>query len=311
MKTNGVIVIIGPTASGKSAVALELSKKTNAEIVNGDSRQIYQYLHHGTSQPANEDKKIVPHHLYDFLKPDQTYSAGQYAKDATLVVKNILKNNRIPIVVGGTGFYIRSLFDGISELPGRNESVRKEWLALAQEKGREFLHQKLKAVDPISAEKIPHQNIQRIIRALEVYTLTGKPLSELHKKSSKTSAPFDPLFFGLLWEKEKLKERILERTKRIAPLIIEETKEVLKKDFKENDPGLQSLGYRQATQTLRREITCDDFFNSLLTETFQYAKRQMTWFKKDSRIKWIHIKEPFDPEKIAQKIKAELKIAII
>ena len=307
MKTNRVITIVGPTASGKSAVALKLAKIIGGEIVNADSRQIYQTLHYGTSQPSSDDKKIVTHHLYDFLKPDQIYSAGQYAKEASQTIKDIFKRKGVPIVVGGTGLYLRSLFDGISELPGRDDAIRKNLQTLADEKGRKFLHEKLRSIDPISADKIPFQNIQRVIRALEVYQLTGNPLSELHKKSSKTLTSFHPIFFGLLWEKEKLKEHILERTKRIAPQLIEETKEILKKGFKETDPGLQSLGYREAVRLLNGEISSETFFNSLLKDTLQYAKRQMTWFKKDSRVKWIKVQETFHPENIADQLKEELK----
>jgi tRNA dimethylallyltransferase len=310
LKTDHIITIVGPTASGKSAVALELAKKLKGEIVNGDSRQIYQFLHFGTSQPTSQEQKTVRHHLYDFLKPNLFYSAGQYAKEASLILSEIMERKRLPIVVGGTGLYIKALFDGISELPERDETLRKKFLDLSEEKGREFLHSKLKSIDPISAEKIPFQNIQRVVRALEVYELTGTPLSQIHKNPSKIHHPFSPLFFGLLWPRTVLNERIQERTKRILPDILQETKQILAKGFKDSDPGLQSLGYRQAILYLENKITYDECFQSLLLDTLHYAKRQMTWFRKDTRIQWIDLREPFHPESVAARIVQELKIEV-
>lgn len=297
---HSIIVIVGPSASGKSAVALELAKKIGGEIVNADSRQIYKYLDAGTAKPNSEERKVVPHHLYDFLNPKETYSAGQYVKDATAAICKIISRRKHPVVVGGTGLYIRALFDGLAPLPQKDESLRKKLLKIAEEKGRKYLHEKLREVDSVSAEKIPHQNIQRVIRALEVYEITQKPISILQKKLIEPKNNFKPVLLGLRWEKTELKDRILKRTERILPAMILETDWLLKNGFDDTNPGLQSLGYKTAIQYIRHQISYEDFFNVLLQDTLRYTKRQMTWFKRDDRIRWIDLYPPFNPEEVAE-----------
>lgn len=309
-----IIILLGPTASGKSAVALELAKKIGGEIVNADSRQIYQYLNVATAKPSQEERKEVPHHLYDFLNPKKNYSAGEYAKDAAKIISEIFARNHTPILVGGTGFYLRALFDGLPELPRGNKTLRKKLLKIANEKGREYLHKQLQKVDPVSAERIPYQNLQRVIRALEVYHLTKRPISSFCMPTSSKVKSLDShlhgndfcLSFGLKWEREALKERIRRRIEKMLPLLIQETKELLKKGFSSQDPGMQSVGYRETIQYLEGKISDEVLFQQLLQRTFQYAKRQMTWFRADARICWLELKEPFRPERIAQQIKKSL-----
>ena len=299
---NRVIVIVGPTASGKSAVALSLALKLGGEIVNADSRQIYRFLDAGTSKPSPEDFKKTPHHLYDFLDPKETYSAGLYARDAKKAIEKIGSAKKISIVVGGTGLYLRALFDGMTELPQRDEETRKKLMNLAEEKGRKFLHQKLLEADPVSAAGIPYQNIQRVVRALEVYHLTGKPMSQWHRESKQKENSLNPIFFGLERPKEILHQRITERSQKILPGLIQETKMLLERGTKAEDPGLQSLGYRTVVQFLEKKISREELLTSLVRETRAYAKRQVTWFKRDARIQWIQIEEPFDPEATAQEV---------
>ncbi|MBI2118415.1 MAG: tRNA (adenosine(37)-N6)-dimethylallyltransferase MiaA [Elusimicrobia bacterium] len=297
-----VFVILGPTGSGKSACALELAKKIDGEIVNGDSRQIYKILSYGTCKPNQEQQESVAHHLYDFLEPTQPYNAGRYAKDAEKIILEILKREKNPIVVGGTGLYISALFDGLAELPEKDEAVRAYWLKIANEQGKETLHNCLKKKDPEAAEKIPYQNIQRTLRALEVFSLTGKKISFLQKAAPKKNPIFNPLFYGLWWEKSVLKERLLKRTKEILPGLILETEWLSQHGFKGHEPALQSLGYQQAIRYLNKEIVKEDLLNSLVLDTLHYAKRQMTYFKRDHRIHWIKMEEPFNPKSAAEKM---------
>ncbi len=297
-----ILSLIGPTASGKSAVALELAQKMSSEIINADSRQIYKYLDEGTSKPTQEDRKKIPHHLYDFINPDQPYNAGEYARQASKVMNDIVSRKKIPIVTGGTGLYVKALFMGLSALPERNEEVRKKLHAFAEEKGRKALHEMLEKADPASAMKIPHQNIQRVVRALEVYELTKKPLSEHHQESKSQGPEIQPIQIGILWDREDLKERIRERTQKIAPHIVRETEKLIKMGFQSSDPGCQSLGYKQAFLLLDKKMSQEDFESSLLTDTSQYAKRQMTWFGRDTTVRWIKPSKPFAACAVADQI---------
>ncbi len=274
--------------------------------MNADSRQIYKYLDEGTSKPSAGDRKKIPHHLYDFLNPDKIYSAGEYARNARAAIKDIRKRGKTAIVTGGTGLYVRALFEGIAELPERDESVRKEFMAIAESRGRKALHELLEKADPISAKKIPYQNIQRVVRALEVHAITKKPLSEHHQKQDKGS-DIQSVKFGLRWDREELKKRIKARTEKMMEPILAETKQLMADGYKAEDPGCQSLGYRQAFSYLGKKLSREAFFDSLLTETYQYAKRQVTWFNREADIHWMDAKNPFDAGAMADKISGTFK----
>lgn len=313
-----LIVLVGPTASGKTAVALELAKKINGEIISADSRQVYKYLDIGTAKPINaktlkrKNAKTpiiingIPHYLIDIVEPDQRYSAGKFSEDAEKVIQQIYLHKKIPLVVGGTGLYIRALIDGLVELPGANHRLRKELENLAKKYGKNYLYQRLAKVDPEKAKKIHPQNLPRIIRALEVYSLTGKPMSIWQKKTNEaiTSSPqYEPVFFGLLWERDKLYQRINERVEKMYQAgILTELKKVLKKGYARNSPGLEGLGYQHLVKYLDGKIKLEEAITFWKRDTRRYAKRQMTWFKKDKRIHWIKIDQLFNPKKIVQKI---------
>ncbi len=279
-----------------------LAERTRGEIVNADSRQIYRDFDAGTSKPSLDDRKKIPHHLVDFLDPAETYSAGEYQKAASAVLTDIQTRKKTAIVVGGTGLYIKSLFEGLSELPARNEAVRKELLAYAEKHGREALHERLKKVDAISAKNIPYQNIQRVIRALEVYEVSGRPLSHLHETAPKKHFSNPAKFFGILWDRSALKFRIAKRCAQIARPMMEESKKLIAKGVPKTAPAFQGLGYRSAVSAVEGKMDFDEFLENLVTETLQYAKRQMTWFRKDPKIEWIPAENPFDASAIAEKI---------
>ena len=300
-------MIVGPTASGKSAVAMELARSIPAEIVNADSRQVYRGLAACTSLPSERERKAVPHHLYGFLDPDEPYSAGRYAREARGAVLAILKRGRTPIVAGGTGLYIRALCDGLAELPERKEEVRKTLSDFAAERGPAALHRRLAAVDPVSAEKIPAGNVQRVVRALEVHALTGRPLAEWHRSGGKP-APFESFFFGLRWDREVLKARISERCARILDGTLSEAGELLAEGRMTSGPAFQSLGLRAAAARLRGESSRKEFARSLATDTLRYAKRQITWFSRDARVRWLDLSEPFDPSAAAGIILREIPV---
>lgn len=256
----------------------------------------------GTSKPSREDREKVPHHLYDFLDPRETYSAGAYVRDAGSEIKKILSRGKIPIVVGGTGLYLKALFEGLADLPPRNDGIRAKLLALAEKEGRLALHKKLAQADPRSAQKIPPQNIQRVLRALEVLEMTGKSLSQIHQETPKNKPAFAARFFGLSWERNALRSKILERCAMIADPILEETKGLLEKGYSRTDPGLQSLGYRSAVDFLENRIDKSEFNERLALDTLHYAKRQMTWFRRDPRITWLEVSHPLDLQALTERI---------
>lgn len=315
-----LIILVGPTASGKTAVALELAKKINGEIISADSRQVYKYLDIGTAKPIYaktlrrkrknaKRRKVtepliingIPHYLIDIVEPDERYSAGKFCEDAEKVIQQIYVHKKIPLVVGGTGLYIRALIDGLVELPGADYELRKELGNLAKKYGKNYLYQRLAKVDPEKAKKIHPQNLPRIIRALEVYLLTGTPISTWQEKTNYTQ--YEPKFFGLLWERDKLYQRINERVEKMYQAgILTELKKVLKKGYARNSPGLEGLGYQHLLEYLDGKIKLEEAITFWKRDTRRYAKRQMTWFKKDKRTHWIKIDQPFNPKKIVQKI---------
>ena len=292
---------MGPTASGKSAAALELASLLGGEIVNADSRQVYKGFDAGTAKPDARDMKRVPHHLYDFLGPERPYSAGEYARAAAAVIEEILHRGKVAVLAGGTGLYLRSLLSGISKLPGRDEAIRKELLAFAEKSGRKALHERLEIADPVSAGKIPYQNIQRVVRALEIFQATGKPLSRHHAESPKQPLPHAAALFGISWGPEALKRRILARCRATAEAMIEETRALLGR-VPENAPAFQGLGYRSALEVVSGKTTPADFLKDYIHETEHYAKRQMTWFRKMPGIRWLDAEEPWDAQDAAERI---------
>ncbi len=291
---------------GKSAAALSLSRKIRGELVNADSRQIYRHLNIGTSKPAETEIQEAPHHLYDFLDPHRAYNAAEYARDASCTIEAVFSRGNIPILVGGTGLYIRALFEGFSPMPPADTALREKLLKEAEQHGRKYLHNKLAELDPQSAARIPHQNIQRVVRALEVCTLTGKPMSHSHDVKSEPVTRRKRKIFGLMWPRAELKARLIERTRRIIPGILAETEWLLAHGYSPADPGLQSLGYKDAAEFLSGAISREKFEQSVLTDTLQYSKRQMTWFRKMPDVRWIPCAEPFDANRVADEIARDM-----
>jgi tRNA dimethylallyltransferase len=293
-----MIVIVGATASGKTAVGLKLAKKINGEIVSADSRQIYKYLDIGTAKPEGKWNGSgqyvvsgIAHHLVDFLDPDETFSAGSYVKLARKILKDIKKSKHNPIAVGGTGLYINALVDGITELPERNESIRKKLNRLADKHGAEYLHNMLSEVDPQTAGALHKHNLQRIIRALEVYEITGIPVSKLHRTKGRgvSSGVKNAIFFGVSRPRDILYKRIEKRVDEMLDRgMIEETKDLLESGYSPKSPALQSLGYKHITKYLNNNIQYDLMRQLIIRDTRHYAKRQLTWFRRDTRINWIN-----------------------
>jgi len=301
---NEVIVIVGPTAAGKTKIAAELAKRLSTEIISADARQIYIHLDIVTAKPEEELLKEIKHHMIDIITPDNYYSAANFKNAAENIIEELHSRDKIPIVVGGSGLYIKALTDGLTILPPRNTALRERLLDEERSKGKGYLYKILKEVDPEAAKKIDSNNTVRIVRALEVYYLTGKPLSQHHKdKSRLCKNEYSFYIFGLLWDRKKLYQRIDARVeKMLSKGAIEETAYLLKLGYKPSDPGLNTLGYKQITNYLYGKISYNEMVSEWKFKTHQYAKRQITWFKADSRIHWIYLDDNYNVNNICDEI---------
>jgi tRNA dimethylallyltransferase len=287
-ENNKLIVIVGPTAVGKTALAIELGQLINGEIISADSVQIYKYLDIGSAKPTISEQKKITHHLIDIIEPDVPFSVADYQKLAKVKIKEINAKNKIPILVGGTGLYVQSVIDDydFSKEEG-NYEFREQLKRISLEKGNDFLYEKLKKVDPVSASKIHKNDVKRIIRALEVYYKTGKRISEVKDKRY-TSSPYDLIFFGLRLPRDELYRKIdLRVDQMIEEGLLEETKKLLNLGYSDKLNSMQSLGYKEMIQYLKGELDWDEAISLLKRNTRRFAKRQLTWFKRDKRIIWI------------------------
>ncbi len=282
-----ILVIAGPTASGKTSVGIELAQRIDGEIISADARQIYRFMDIGTAKPTTEERAATRHHLIDFINPDEDYSAGQFAEDASAVIGDILRRGKMPIVVGGAGLYIRALFDGFSPMPKIPIEVR----ARLKEEGRDCLpalYKRLCEVDPEWAAKIQATDTQRILRGLEVYEASGKPLSEYQKVSPTPPIRHKASYLGLYWEREVLYERINARACLMFENgLIKEAKSLRDRGYSSDLNALNAFGYREIFQYLDGETTLDRALADLQQGTRRYAKRQMTFFRRDKRFRWV------------------------
>ncbi|MEG8946123.1 tRNA (adenosine(37)-N6)-dimethylallyltransferase MiaA [Rosettibacter firmus] len=305
-----VIVIVGPTCSGKTKVAINLALNLNTEIISADSRQIYKYLSIGTAKPSQKELMIVKHHFIDLLNPDEDYNVSRYEEDALKVIENLLSQNKIPIVAGGSGLYVKAIVDGIFNDVDVDEEFRRELKEKREKYGNEFLYNMLKDVDPISASKMLPQNWKRVMRALEVYHLTGKPIWHFHKEY-KRNVDYDFLQFGLLWNRETLYKNIESRVdEMINAGLVEEVKNILSSGFTKNLNALNTVGYKEIISYLENEITLDEAISLIKRNTRRFAKRQMTWFRKDKRIKWINVNSSEELDNIHNLILEEASLKI-
>jgi len=302
---NIVIVILGPTASGKTKLSIELAKDIDGEIVSADSMQIYKYMDIGTAKPTEEEKQGIKHHLIDEITPDEEFSVARFQQLAVKYIDDIINRGKIPIVCGGTGLYIDSLIyniefgDTICDWELR-EMLRKE----ALEKGNEYLHNKLKEIDPEAAEKIHMNNVKRVIRAIEVYTYTHKTISMLQKESRNNPSKYKFYVFGLSMGREKLYERINQRVDRmIEKGLVQEVKKLMEMGYDKSTIAMQGIGYKEILSYLRGEISFDEAVYLLKRNTRRYAKRQFTWFNRMKDVHWINLDETHDLQEIIKNIK--------
>ena len=301
-----VLAIVGSTASGKTAVSVELAKKIGGEIVSADSRLIYRDFDIGTAKPTAEERCGIPHYMIDIIPPERLYSAGDYKKDASEAVEKIISKGRIPIVVGGTGFYVRSLLGGldIPDVPA-DENFRAEMDKFVEDYGRQALYDKLAAIDKTTADKLHYNDNVRVTRALEIFHATGKTMSEI---SSMSKPPYEVFYAGLnARDRAYLYDRANRRVdKMIDSGLVDEVHRLVQK-YGRTLPILKTLGYKEICEYFDGKISLEEAVGLIKKHTRNYAKRQLTWFRANPEIHWYYIDE-MTQEKIVEKIIREYNV---
>jgi tRNA dimethylallyltransferase len=283
-----LIVVVGPTASGKSALAVALARALQAEIIACDSTQLYRGVNIGTAKPTAEDRQAVVHHLIDVLDASEAATAGGYRDLALAVLEDMRKRRRLPILLVGTGLYMRALLEGLADLPLRSEELRERLRASSRKRGGMYLHRVLQRMDAEAAARIAPTDEQKLIRAIEVCILTRKPISEVHRTGRKPLEGWRTVNIGLMPSREMLYERIDARTKAmIESGWLAEVRELLDAGIAENAKIFDFIGYREMLAVVRGELTTEKARAAIQVATRHYAKRQMTWFRRDKSIRWF------------------------
>jgi len=282
-----LLVISGPTASGKSRWALELAQDYDLEILSADSRQVYRQMDIGTAKVTREERACVPHHLIDLVDPDQPFSVADFVDLAHPLIEEIHGRGRLPCVVGGTGLYIQALVGGLADVPTGDETLRRELHLKEQQEGAGTLHRLLGDVDPEAAERIHPRNLVRIVRALEVYRLSGRPLSQLTREHRFSERRYNALSMAPRLERSLLYERIDQRVVEMFRMGLLDEVQRLLEQYDPDLKAMKTLGYRETIDYLHGHLSYEEMISLIQTHTRQYAKRQLTWLRKDPEMFWV------------------------
>lgn len=304
-----ILIIAGPTASGKTGLSVEVAKRFNGEIVSADSMQIYRHMNIGTAKPSMEERQGIIHHLMDVVDPWETFTVAQYQSMAAEAIRQIFGKGKLPIVVGGTGLYINALTRGwtFSQTPPSLE-VREKIQELLDQEGKMALHERLEKVDPVSAESIHPNNVKRVMRALEVYWETGTPKSVLDERSQQISSVYDYSLVGLTMDRQKLYRRIEERIDiMLEEGLVDEVKKLVEMGANETWQSMQGLGYKEILAYLKGEIPFEEAVRILKRDTRRYAKRQWTWFRRLEETHWLDLDLTRDLEEKVKYIQQYIK----
>ena len=285
---DNIICVVGPTASGKTALAVELAKATNGEVVSCDSMQIYRRLNIGTAKPTLEEMQGIPHHMIDILEPDEDFSVGRYVEMATPIVEDILRRGKTAIIAGGTGLYVDNLIKGGEFAPFPATGCRERLEARLQSEGLEVLMEELRKIDPVALEK-SQRNPRRIVRALEVYQETGETITAHNERTAAIPPKFDPLWIGTDYvNRQDLYDRIDLRVElMVKDGLLGEIREVLGSGIPEKCTAMQAIGYKEFIDAMAGRSTVDEAIKQVQQSSRRYAKRQQTWFKRNDKIHWL------------------------
>lgn len=285
-----IVCVVGPTASGKTGFSIEYAKEHNGEIISCDSMQIYKYMDIGTAKATSAERAEVPHHMIDFVDPNTDYSVADFVEGARKCIEDISKRGKLPVLCGGTGLYIDSIINNLEFSEEKRDDEYREYLQkMADEMGNEAVHNLLKEADPIEAKKVHYNNVKRVIRALEICKTTGMTKTEADKLSIK-----EPLYnaeiFGMSMDRERLYERINKRVDiMMEEGLLDEVKRLLSMGIRRNSTAMQAIGYKEILEYLDGECDLSSAVDKIKQESRRYAKRQMTWFRRNKEIKWIEV----------------------
>lgn len=298
-----LVVLVGPTAIGKSRVAVEVAQALGTEILTADSTQVYRGMNVGTDTPSEEDRQGVPHRLIDLVEPDESFNAGAFRLRALPEVSRLHEKGLLPLVVGGTGLYVRALLHGLWSGPPSDRALRGQLEEEARVRGGESMYQELGRVDPVTACRLHPRDTMKVLRALEVYRQTGTPLSKAHEKHGQEKTSFRALVLGLTMERAALYQRIDQRVDaELAKGLVEETRILLAKGYSRGLVSMKSLGYRQMAGYLEGEYSFAEAVRRLKRDTRHFAKRQMTWFRKERDLAWVEVHPDESVSSVAQRI---------
>jgi tRNA dimethylallyltransferase len=295
-----LFILIGPTAIGKTDLSIKLAQMMNGEIISADSMQIYKYMNIGSAKVTKEEMQEVPHHLIDNVYPDEDFTVANYKNHATTLISNINKEGRLPIIAGGTGLYINSIVYNLqfTEVPP-SESIRNQLELLSNED----LYKELENIDNTSANKLNVNDRKRVIRALEIYKSTGKTMSEYNKDFRMENQDYNLVMIGLNMDRARLYDRINRRVDiMINSGLIDEVKGLLEMGYNKNLVSMQGIGYKEIIMYLEEEISLDESIALIKQKSRNYAKRQLTWFRRDERIKWMNLDDYSNLEKLSKDI---------
>lgn len=284
-----MIVVAGPTASGKTALSIDLAKALDGEIISADSMQIYKFMNIGSAKPTAEEQNAVPHHLIDFLAPDAEWSVADYTAKAHEVIADIVSRGKTPVMVGGTGLYINSVVNDVSfgEID-TDYKIREELERIAKTEGEDKLIEILREFDPVSAKKIHKNNVRRVIRAIEFYRVTGIPISKHQEMTKQVVSRYEPIMFMIDWDRETLYERINSRVDiMMKDGLLDEVKQLMEMGYGKQNQSMQGIGYKELIDYFNGEYSLEEAVDLIKQSSRRYAKRQLTWFRRDNRIHYL------------------------
>jgi tRNA dimethylallyltransferase len=289
MKKTSLLVITGPTASGKTDLAIQAAKRLNGEIISADSMQIYRYMNIGTAKPNIEERQGIPHHMIDIVDPDEEYNVALFQKHANACIRETVERGKLPILAGGSGLYVNSIIYQMNFTDAVDDpDYRNQLRIILETRGAKYLHGLLEKVDPDTAANLHPNDTRRIIRALEVHHLTGKTMKEYRQNFREMESPYSLLLYGLTMERERLYDRINKRVdKMIKAGLVQEVKNLLFRGYTKDLVSMQGLGYKEIVAYLEGMDTLDEAVETLKRDTRRFAKRQLTWFRREKRIHWL------------------------
>jgi len=303
-----LFILAGPTAIGKTEISIKLAQRLNGEIISADSMQIYKSMDIGSGKVSKDEMKGITHHLLDIIEPSEKFSVAEYKEKAETAIELITDKNKLPMLVGGTGFYINSLIYNYSfAQTNKDEDYRQYLTKLAETKGNEYVHNLLKDIDEESYSKLYPNDLKRVIRALEVYRVSGKPMSMFKEEQNLLDIPYNVYYFVLNMDRQKLYNRINSRVDMMLKNeLVNEVIELKKKGYNSDMQSMKGIGYKELLYYLNQEIPLDEAIKTIKQGSRNYAKRQLTWFRKDPRINWVNKDDFNNDDEIVEYIISKL-----